>query len=314
MSSLVDVDHLYVLVPERHDLAHGRRRERLKRARHGRFAIEDVRDQDLRRELFFTELLAQLQRLDVVKKFDHFLVRAVAERAEKSRGEKFPAAFAAIEINVKQIAGVELHFDPRTAIRNDPETVEHLAVEMDARFERDAGRAMELADDDALRAIDDECPLRRHERNFAHVNFLLLRPLFFAELEGDVERRAVGLAFALRLERRQLRFADFVMAEIESRLFIVALDREHLLENGLQPRHFPLRKRHVLLEEIDVGIELNLDEVWRLDAFLDGSEVDTFRHKLLGQYPRLLNDTPGRSRDGRNEELTASSREQGAQK
>ena len=274
-------------MPERHDLANGRRGERLESARDGRFAVEHVRDQNLGRELFFAELLAQLQGLDGVEKFDDFLVGAVAESAEKSGREEFPAAFAAIEIDVKQIAGIELHFDPGTAIRNNPETVENFAVEMDARFEGDSGRTMQLADDHALRAVDHERSLRRHERDFAHVNFFFLRPLFLAELESDMQRRAVGLAFALRLERAQFRFADFVMAEIERRLFVVALDRKNFLENGLEAGNFPFRKRHVLLQEIDVGIELNLDQVWRLDAFLNGSEVDTFRHKLLHQSPRF---------------------------
>jgi hypothetical protein len=149
---------------------------------------------------------------------------------------------------------------------------------MDARLKRDARGAMELADHHALRAIDDERPLRRHERDFAHVNFLLLGSLLLAELERDMERRAVGLAFTLRLEGRQLRFANLIMAEIESRLFIVAFDRKHLFEHGLEAGILPLGKRHVLLEEIDVGVELDLDEVWGLDALLDGSEVDTFRH------------------------------------
>jgi len=31
------------------------------------------------------------------------------------------------------------------------------------------------------------------------------------------------------------------------------------------------------LEKIDVRVELNLNEVWRLDGFLDCSEVDAFR-------------------------------------
>ena len=131
-------------MPERHDLADRRLGERLEGARDGDFAVEHVRDQHLGRELFFVELLAQLQLLDVVEKLDDFLVRAVTEGAEESGGQKFPAAFAAIEINVEQVAGVELHFDPGTAIRNDAEAVEHLAVEMDARFERDA-RASDAA-------------------------------------------------------------------------------------------------------------------------------------------------------------------------
>ena len=60
---------------------------------------------------------------------------------------------------------------------------------------------MKLTDDDALRAVDHEGALRRHERNFAHVNLFFLRPLFLAELESDMQRRAVSLTFALRFER-----------------------------------------------------------------------------------------------------------------
>ena len=55
---------------------------------------------------------------------------------------------------------------------------------------------MQLADDDAFGAIDDKRALRRHERQFAHENFFFLRALFFLEQEGDMERRAVGQAFA----------------------------------------------------------------------------------------------------------------------
>ena len=91
-----------------------------------------------------------------------------------------------------------------------------------------------------------------------------------------MKRRAEGLPFALRFERAQFRLADFVMAEIERRFFVVALDRENFLEHGLQAGVLPFGERHVLLQEIDVGIELNLDEVWRLDALFNGSEVDAF--------------------------------------
>ena len=46
-------------------------------------------------------------------------VGAVAERTQERRGQKFAAAFPAIEINVKQIGGVELHLDPRAAVGDD---------------------------------------------------------------------------------------------------------------------------------------------------------------------------------------------------
>ena len=122
------------LMTEAHDLAHGRQGERLEGARHGHFAVAHIGDEHLGGEALFIELLAQLQVFDVVEKFDDFFVRAVAESAKESGGEEFPAAFAAIEIDVKQVAGVELHFDPRAAVRNDAEAVKHLAVEVNARL------------------------------------------------------------------------------------------------------------------------------------------------------------------------------------
>ena len=134
---------------------------------------------------------------------------------------------------------------------------------------------MELRNDHALGAVDHKCARRRHERNFSHVNLLFLRPLFFLELKGDVERRTKCLAFTLRLEGAQFRLANFILAEIKRRLFVVAFDRKNLLENGLQTGVFPLVRRDVFLQKIDVGVELNLDQVRRLDRLFNGPEVDT---------------------------------------
>jgi hypothetical protein len=67
------------------------------------------------------------------------------------------------------------------------------------------------------------------------------------------------------------------MAKIENRFFVVALDGENLFEDSLQSVVFSLCERNVLLQKINIGIELDLDEVRRLDSFLNGSEVDAFR-------------------------------------
>ena len=136
---------------------------------------------------------------------------------------------------------------------------------------------MQLGNDYALGPINDKRALWCHERDFAHVNFFFLRSFLLAELKGYVERRAVSLTLALRFERGQLRLADFVMAEIEDGFFVVALNRENFPENGLEPVVLALGKWNVFLEKIDVGVELNLNQVWRLDGFLDCSEVDAFR-------------------------------------
>ena len=196
-----NINDLHLLDLEGHDLANSRQGQRLECTRYGHFAIADFLRKHLRGELLFVEFVAQFEDLDVVKKFDDFFVRAIPEGAQKSRSEKFPAAFATIEINVKQISSIELNFDPRSAIWNDSKTVEHLAVYVHRRFERNTRGTMQLAYDDALGPVDHECALLCHQRDFTHVNFFFFRPLLLTKLESYVQWRAVSLAFALRFER-----------------------------------------------------------------------------------------------------------------
>ena len=113
---------------------------------------------------------------------------------------------------------------------------------------------MQLRHHHSLGAVDNKRSLRGHERDFAHVNFLFLRSLLFLELESNVQRRAIGLALALRLQRRQFWFTDLVVAEIQRRFLIVALDRKNFLKYGLQAGVLPFVERHVLLQEIDVRV------------------------------------------------------------
>ena len=111
---------------------------------------------------------------------------------------------------------------------------------------------MQLAYHHALRAINDEGTLRRHQRDFAHVNLLLLGALLLSQLECDVQRRTVGLSLSLRFQSGQFGLADVIMTEIEHRFLVVAFDWENLLENSLESLVSSFGIRDVLLEEIDV--------------------------------------------------------------
>src|SRR5207247_10749562 len=116
--------------------------------------------------------------------------------------EEFSTALASIEINVEQVSRIELHLDPRTAVWNDAEAIEDLAVDVDGGFERDAGRTMQLTHHNAFGTIDNEGTLRRHERDLTHVHFLFLCTFLLPQLERHVQRRAVCLPFALRFMLR----------------------------------------------------------------------------------------------------------------
>src|SRR5262249_24868065 len=121
--------------------------------------------------------------LDVVEKLEDFLIGplglaffslrfAIEERqsAEKCCGEELAAALLPIQVNVKQIAGVELSLVPGSAVGDDAEGMQGLPVGMDRGFERQAGRAMQLAYNHALGSVDDERALGCHQRKLAHEN------------------------------------------------------------------------------------------------------------------------------------------------
>jgi hypothetical protein len=79
-----------------------------------------------------------------------------------------------IDAHVDDILVVELEVEPRAAVRDDARRVEELAARM--RFalvvvEEDAGASVELRDDDAFGAVDDE------RRSPSSAGFRRSRPL-----------------------------------------------------------------------------------------------------------------------------------------
>src|ERR1019366_4931049 len=102
------------------------------------------------------------------------VLRRVAERAQEDRRVHLPAAVDADEHDVLR---VELEVEPRTAVRDDAGAVEHLAARVGLALvvvEEDARAAVQLADDDALGAVDDERAGVRLQRDLAEENLLLL--------------------------------------------------------------------------------------------------------------------------------------------
>ena len=151
-------------------------------------------------------LLAGLEvdRLAVVEDVEQ-LLRRVAERLEQHRRVHLAAA---IDAHVDQVLGVELEVEPRAAVRDDARLVEQLAGRVGLALvvvEEHARAAVQLADDDALGAVDDERAVLGHQRDLAEVDLLLLdvadqalaalaRAVVDDELDRDLDRRGEGHA------------------------------------------------------------------------------------------------------------------------
>ena len=106
------IDHFNRLVSELDEFTNDGRCERFKSTAHGEFTITDIGDENFRCNDFLVEFLAELEVLGFIEKVDDIFVVRISEGTEKCGGQKFPATLAAIKVDVKEIAGVELHFNP----------------------------------------------------------------------------------------------------------------------------------------------------------------------------------------------------------
>ena len=84
---------------------------------------------------------------------------------------------ATVDAHVEDVLVVEVEVEPRTAHGNHAAGIEHFAgsVRLAAVvLEDNAGRTLQLIDDDAFRAVDDEGALFGHQRKRAEIDVLLL--------------------------------------------------------------------------------------------------------------------------------------------
>ncbi len=86
----------------------------------------------------------------------------------------------------------------------------------------------------------------------------------------------IGDALADALDLRVLRVAERVGDVLERQALVVGLDREDLPEHGLEALRLALLLGDALLQEVQVGVDLDLDQVGRLDDFAELAEVDAF--------------------------------------
>ncbi len=84
---------------------------------------------------------------------------------------------ATVDTEEQDVLRIEFEVQPRTTVRNHAGREQELAGAVGLAavvLEEHARRTVQLRNDDTLGAIDDEGTRARHERNFAHVDFLFL--------------------------------------------------------------------------------------------------------------------------------------------
>ena len=169
--------------------------------------------------------------------------------------------------------------------------------------EEDARRAVHLRDDHALRAVDDEGAVHRHERHVAHVDVLLLDVLDglgagigihieHDEAQRHLQGRRKRHAALTALVDVELRLLELELHEFEERRAGEIGNRENGLEDRLQAFVGASALGFVNKQKLVVGGLLNLDEVRHFSHFADVAEelADPFAasERLRHVYPRTF--------------------------
>ena len=139
--------------------------------------------------------------------------------------------------------------------------------------EVDARRAHQLADDDALGAVDDEGAVLGHQREVAHEDGLVLDlvRLLDDEVDLDLQRLGVGQVPGAALLLAELRLLEVVVAEVQLEILAGEVgDRGDLVEQ--------LAKAG--LDEPIERIGLGLDQVREGENLRDVREILTARGQL----------------------------------
>ena len=206
----------------------------------------------------------------------------LVERAQEYGCRQLPAA---IDANVEDVLGVELEVDPGAPVGDDPGRVEEFArgvLLAAVVIEEGAGRAVKLADDNTLGAVDDEGTVVGHQRDFAEVDLLFLHVADGAnacvlieipddEPDADLDRRSIVHAARDALVDIILGLLEPVLDELKRAVLVVVLDGEDGLEDSLEADIFALRLG-IGLQELLVGALLDVDKVGNLHMPVEACE------------------------------------------
>ncbi len=198
---------------------------------------------------------------------DDVLAGLETEGPEKKRA-KYP--FLAVDLGVDQfLLLVDLELEPGPAVRDEARGVDPLLVGED-----DARRPVDLGNDDALGAVDDEGSAVRHERKVAHVDVFLANFTCLLEYEVDLRLQGHGvgkpLLFAFEFREFDVVFVEDIARILEQHVSVRAFDGEGRLKDLFKP--LPIYRLSVLqfdpLQKTLVRHQLYVDQVGQVHDVL----------------------------------------------
>ena len=212
------------------------------------------------------------QALVLAEQIGNFLIGAIAQRAQQHRDGQLAGA---VDAHPEHVVGIGFIFQPGAAVGDDLRGIKALARLVDLHVKIRAGRAHQLADDNALGAVDDKGAMLGHKREIAHehVGFLDFAGFPVLEADKDLQRGRVGqIALFAPLHGIFGRAVQRVIDELQHQIFAIIGDWGHVRQHLFK----------ILGQKTLIRIFLNLDQVGHVQNLVDAREAHA-----LAQLPHL---------------------------
>src|SRR5205823_5459855 len=149
-----------------------------------------------------------------------------AHGAEERHRRELPAL---VDADAERLLLRDVDLNPAAPLRDDAAAVQLALTGFRFHDEIHARRAVELADDHALGAVDDEFAAADHDRHVAEVDLFFDR-LLLVEAQPNPKRPAVGEPQLPALVGVVARLAELVFEVVEVDGLVIALDGKDLAE------------------------------------------------------------------------------------
>ncbi len=139
----------------------------------GDVEARDFPAQTLRHHLELGALLAEMESIKLEEHRQN-LLRRIAQRLQQNGGRQLAPT---VDAEVHEVLGIEFKIEPGTAIGNHSRREEQFAggVSLAAvMLEENPGRTVQLGNNDTLGTVDHKRTGIGHQRDLAHIDFLLL--------------------------------------------------------------------------------------------------------------------------------------------
>ena len=194
---------------------------------------------------------------------DDFRVAFHAQGAQKHRHRQFAGA---VDAAIHHGVGIGFELDPRAPVGDHLRGIQVAAALIDGAGEIRARRTHELADNDALRAIDHEGAVLGHQREIPHEDLAFLHFVRIAvgEAHRHFQRRGKGKVALAAPLNRVLRLVERIIDELQHQAFAVIGNRRCVSEHLSQS----------LVEKVLIRALLHLNQIRHLKRFVNlGKEL-----------------------------------------